>query len=394
LIDRTAVAAAVKRLHDSPYMAYVVCTGAGAGVTQLLWSVAGSSRTLIGSEFPYDPRAFADLIGRVPEQYSSSEAAIALAVAGYLKAQRYLIEGGKISMPIASLGLSAAVSTDRTRRGEDKAFLAVRTGTALAAASLQFQRGRLDRDEEGAICDLAGLNCLLWAAGLEQVPFDKATLEAVQSAQLTDRGVLEPEQTILTLDGLTLPALVDADGRLAPMSQLSPDSCVIFPGSFNPLHFGHDLCAQAVGAATGKQVVFELAAANADKPGVDRSELAGRALQMRGRWPVLISEGMPLFIHKARSYGGFGFILGLDTAVRLFDPKYFGDEATRDAVLDEFRRLGVIFYVCNRGEDPLALAMLVSDPRFADLFVPVPFLYPVSSSDIRTATAPDSPAGP
>src|SRR5579875_1197509 len=109
--DRAQVDRAIAALHNAPPMAYVDCTGAGAGLFNLLWSVAGSSRTLIAAEFPYDGRAVAQLIGREPQQFCSQDTAIALAAAGYLKAQRCLVEQGRFSTPIIAVGLTAAVST-------------------------------------------------------------------------------------------------------------------------------------------------------------------------------------------------------------------------------------------------------------------------------------------
>lgn len=376
--------AAITQLHDSPQMVYLACTGAGAGVTKLLWSVPGCSRTLIGSEFPYHPRAFAIFIGRTPEHYSSADAAIALATAGYLKAQRCLVEQGKLSTPIIGLGLAAAVATDRVRRGEDKLFLAIRTLEELATVSVIFERGFFSRGDEGDLSDVLAINCLLWAAGIEQVPVSG---EHLRSSELTAAGQLQPARVTVELDTSPLPLLFDEDGRSADLSLLSPARHILFPGSFNPLHFGHDLFAQAVSAMTGKQIVFEITAVNADKPGIGREVLARRALQFRGRWPVLLSENLPLFIQKARAYGGYGFIVGLDTAIRLFDAKYFGSEADRDAVVAEFRDLGTTFYVCNRGDDPSEFARVVRDPRFADLFVPVTMVVPVRSSDLRAGAS-------
>jgi hypothetical protein len=379
----SAVANSVQNLHDSSAMAYIICSGAGAGLTELLWSVPGCSRTLIASEFPYHPRAFADLIGRVPKQYSSVDAAISLATAGYLKAQRILAESGQLAIPIVGLGLTAAVSTDRLRRGEDKVFIAVRTTDRLATVSANFPRGRLSRSEEGELCDLLGLNALLWAAGLDQTPLPDLPIDSIE---LFPDGTLAPAVVASRLGFSSLPVVLDPDGRTLGLEALSPEQHIIFPGSFNPLHYGHDLCAQAVSAISGKNVVFEIAAANADKSAIDREALAGRALQFRGRWPVLVSEGLPLFIDKARVYGGFSFILGLDTAVRLFDSRYFGSEVERDAIVDELRVLGVRFFVCERGDDPLALPALLADPRFDGLYVPVQVRFPISSSEIRAAT--------
>ena len=151
MIDPAEISEAVERLHASATMTYAICSGAGAGLTSLLWSVPGCSRTLIGSDFPYDSRAFAHVIGRAPEHYTSTEAAISLASAAYLSGQRCLAESRRLETPLVGLGLTAAVSTDRARRGDDKAFLAVLSAAGVNTCSVVFDRSVLSRGEEGEI---------------------------------------------------------------------------------------------------------------------------------------------------------------------------------------------------------------------------------------------------
>ncbi len=45
---------AVRALHESPSQLVIAATGVGAGIQNILWSVPGSSATILDAILPYD----------------------------------------------------------------------------------------------------------------------------------------------------------------------------------------------------------------------------------------------------------------------------------------------------------------------------------------------------
>ncbi len=111
-----------------------------------------------------------------------------------------------------------------------------------------------------------------------------------------------------------------------------PPPAVVFPGSFNPLHDGHTTLAEVAARVLGRPVAFELSTANVDKPDLPGDEVQRRLAQFRGYAPVWVTRAAT-FAQKAELFPAATFVVGFDTAMRLVDPKYYGDELRRDAAL-------------------------------------------------------------
>ena len=379
-----AIDTAVAALHNRPPRLYATCTGAGAGLLGMLWRTAGASRTLLGFEFPYDARVFQNAIGRTPASYCSDDAALSLAVCSYFKGQRALVEQGDLTTPVIGLGLTAAVSTDRTRRGADRVHIAVRTESSAFVVSTQFDNSQLTRSDEGTLCDLIALNAVFHCAGMDQLPFDAR--HSTSDTVMAD-GAIKPSYLATAIDPSSLPVLLRPEGAVDTMATIDFRDAIIFPGSFAPLHYGHDAIADWVQTATGKSVIFELAAVNADKSTIALTDLAERAAQFRGRWPVIITTGAPLFVDKARHYPGCDFIVGVDTAARLLDAKYYRGEDEYTEVFHLFTALNTRFYVCDRLQDgELSTVDQLEIPAGArGMFLRVPRRVDVSSTALRAA---------
>ena len=172
----------------------------------------------------------------------------------------------------------------------------------------------------------------------------------------------------------------------------------IFSGSFNPLTVAH---IKMIEAAQKKydldEILLILARANVDK-GVFGLSLADRLLMLkeytvnREDFSVAAcSHGK--FIEKIEALKSayppgshFSFIVGYDTFIRLFDPKYYTDlHSALEALFDQCR-----FIVANRQDyDADAVRQVMESPdyrRYAseiDLIELPDFYAEISSTDIR-----------
>jgi nicotinamide mononucleotide (NMN) deamidase PncC len=384
IYDAARVRNLVERLIGSGIKVYLACTGAGAGLANLIWQVPGASATLVGSVFPYAQEEFNHFVGRdwksTGSSYCSREAAIALAQAAYLRCQKARVMAGDFTSECMGVGLSAAVSTTRTLRGGTRCFGALRTEKGIEVVQINFEQGHLGREGEGAICDLTGLNLITHSLFEEYVRWPN-------DCRVTSPTISGMLPMYCGEDEVKAGIVLDVLGRPSPLHAQDFSNIIIFPGSFDPLQFGHDEIAKTVATMTEKEVVFEISAENADKatPALDR--IVSRAQQFMGRWPVILRTGAKLFIDKVTSYAGVrGFVIGADTAVRILDPKYY--TLRSDGVvsaLEAFRVHETRFYVVTRrvGGCIVAHRNLWIPRGYEHLFVPVPGNWEISSTMLR-----------
>ena len=166
----------------------------------------------------------------------------------------------------------------------------------------------------------------------------------------------------------------------------------ILPGSFSPLHEGHERLAQVGGELLGATVTFEISIANVDKPPLEEDEVRERLGQFRGRWPVVLTRA-PRFWNKAALFPGCTFIIGWDTAARLVSPRYYeGSDAAMDEALTQIQEEGCRFLVAGRVYDGVfrTLSDVAIPQDSIDMFQDIPesrFRIDLSSSEIRWSSA-------
>jgi hypothetical protein len=172
-------------------------------------------------------------------------------------------------------------------------------------------------------------------------------------------------------------------------SEVERGSRLLFPGSFNPLHEGHERLAVAAGRLSGRRPSLELSVENVDKPSLQRVDIEGRLAAMRGRFSVIMTRA-PTFLQKARLFSGCHFAIGYDTATRLLQGKYYeGGEQGMVTALEEFRAGEHCFWVAGRLQEGkyLALADIDVPAGFAALFAAIPeedFRVDISSTELRS----------
>jgi hypothetical protein len=370
----------ITSIHQTPHR--LVFEFAGAGSLALFWlhSVPGSSRTVLEATDRYAAASLADLIGATPEKFVSAATSRAMAEAAYRRALR-LTDG---AAPCLGVACTAAIATDRVKRGDHGCSVAVYDGATLRVSSLTLAKGARDRAGEEALISLLIIRAIAEACGVAPPAL---ALEPPETLEVEEEA--SPDPLMLLLNGDIAAVFVSKDGRVC-REGASP--AALLSGSFNPLHAGHEYLAQAAAVSLGTPVTFELPVLNADKPPLRYVELERRLDQFRGRYPVILTRA-PLFVQKADLFPGCTFVIGYDTALRIIDPRYYDSETGRDAAFARIAAQRCTFLVAGRVSDGIfrTLADIDMPPTLRPLFRELPerlFRVDLSSTAIRNVSAP------
>lgn len=156
----------IAAIHESPTKACIVVTGAGASAVSALFAVAGASRTVIDAQVPYSRSALDDYVGVAAEQHVSKTEAALMATRAYQRAVELSDSTGP-NDHLIGLSCTAAIATDRVRRGDNRAHLAWHDGERTATISIVLTKGGRDRDGEEAVCKALVLSALAEACGVK-----------------------------------------------------------------------------------------------------------------------------------------------------------------------------------------------------------------------------------
>jgi nicotinic acid mononucleotide adenylyltransferase len=369
----------ISAIHASGRKAALAITGGGSGAVGELLRVPGGSRLLIEAQVPYDMLALAAFLGFTPAQASSADTAIAMARSVRAHAARLV----PVGTDLVGLGATAALVSDRPRRGEHRFHVAIANSAGVAHCTGVMAKGRRDRAAEE---DLVSHAIILWlarACGIA-APSPRDLLDADEHFAETVVATVDAIDQLLAgeFDRVT----VQPDGQ---MTLSAPGPLVLFPGSFNPVHEGHVALARVAEDLRQQPLAFEISVTNVDKPPLAGETVRHRLTQFAWKSPVELTRA-PTFVEKSRLFPSTTFVIGADTAERLVAPRYYGDDQVRMHVaLEEIASRGGSFLVAVRVDATgrvCALNDIPVPPRYVDLFTEIPehqFRFDTSSSEIR-----------
>ncbi|MFW6094736.1 MAG: hypothetical protein ACODAC_12250 [Pseudomonadota bacterium] len=347
-------------LHASPFAGVLYLTGGGSLLLSELLTTPGASATVLEARVPYARPALAEILGREPDQACSDATARAMAMAAFQRARELTGQGG--GQPFG-LACTASLATGRAKRGEHRAHVALQTEAATFSAHLTFAADREQEEHE--------LLELLWhaLARVLELPLDVAPA----GAPMVAHTAAQEHWRRLILGEELAHATAAHDGRL------------LLPGAFNPLHHAHERMLDIAEETTGLIGAFELSIVNVDKPLLDYTEIDTRLRQFTR--PVWVSR-LPTFIDKARHFPGATFAVGIDTLIRILEPRYYGGVEARDRALEDLAELGTHFVVFGRRIESgfLGLSDLTVPDVLAARCIEIPraeFHEEISSTELR-----------
>ena len=229
---------------------------------------------------------------------------------------------------VFGLGCTAAIATNRHRKGTDRCHIAVQSENRTACIDLTFDKS-LTREEQEAKCRNAIINLMAEESGIKTGQEEKLSTMAHNATE---------DWQNLFMDRVAITG-TDSTGT-------DSDVTALLPGAFNPLHEGHLQMLTRAGELLQDQVTLEISIRNVDKPTLDYLTMQERLEQAAGL--PLVFTNAPTFEAKARLFPGATFIVGIDTLTRIQDERYYNSHAARDRALQLLQERGNRFLVFGR----------------------------------------------
>lgn len=374
--QQTDITAAI---HLAEHSGVFCVSGGGSGAIQQLLSMPGASNTVLECSIPYSQAAMQSYLGRTPASAVSSETALQMAMVAYQRANTL---NGESAATNFGLSCTAALATERARKGTDRAYIAIQSQQSTVLHALEFK--------EDPASELADMVARQAVRGAQEQALSRAIIVLLAEfiAAISPRKNETNDAFECVTERMDAPSAWQQIMNQSEGTTYIPAGLpCIFPGAFNPPHAGHEKIKKIAEEVTGRDTYFELSIHNVDKPSLDYLDISKRLASLESSGQVLLTNA-PTFVEKARLFPGAVFAVGVDTLERIDEPRYYNNADTRDAAIEEMAHLGASFLVFGRLMDGqfVTLEGLDLSQPLKDLCKPLPekrFREDISSSAIR-----------
>ncbi|MEX2327889.1 MAG: hypothetical protein WD558_09160, partial [Pseudomonadales bacterium] len=233
---------------------------------------------------------------------------------------------------IYGLGCSAALTTDRDRKGSDRCYIALQSINATREYTLTLSRFQRDRQAQERVCAELVVAIMAQALGIHHESLN-----------------LHAEESLSESSQVAAPGWPDLfGGQLAFTNHRIEHPKLLFPGAFNPMHTGHREMIRVAKALTGHDALLEISTFNVDKPPLDYIDMQER-YEGIGETYSLTFTNAPTFMEKAVLFPGAVFMVGSDTLERIGQTRYYRDsDQQRDLAIEKLAAADIRFLVFGR----------------------------------------------
>jgi len=363
----------VDKINNSPYKAFVAISGGGQSFIGDFCKISGASKTIVGCIIPYDRTIFDNFTGVKLTEYSSILAARKLALASY---QQCIIAGVDSKLSIG-IGAASSIAFDGERVGRiHKVNIAIHTNDFTTSLKITIPYGVMKREEEDKYIS----DRILYS--LDKVIDSKNGTDYILDYEFDDNRGMTGKLEIAHADKLYSLVTKQSDYYTSVGSLENFNKIVLFGGSFNPWHTGHQQIKELSEKILSAPVILELSIKNADKGTLDFIDIKNRLDSIDGNHYIITTASLVIdkvnIIKKHNPTCEITFVMGADTFIRVFDDKY-------GVPVDEldffFTRNNVKFLVFGRNglklDDKYSHLMIKSDEAEN-------FNMPVSSTELRS----------
>jgi hypothetical protein len=346
----------------------ITTTGGGFSSGSYLMSRPGASSTVVQLNGPYAQEATLKFMEEPTESFASLKAANELSITS-LKQCRDLLHEEMQKYTFIGVGVTAALATNRWLKGDHRLHIVITTDINRFTFSLNLYKGSppdqetpeklfRTRIQEDELCGKLVIFAIAYICKIIPLTFFQ-TLIQENFLNIMDKYDFHDEvinNPIFRLLHSKIPEISDlrhevvnsvliANGKYIINPILK--NIVLLPGSFNPIHDGHISALQSACTLNHTDGIFELCVINADKPPLSFNDIIARIATFNSR-PVVLTNA-PLFADKDKLFPGVSYAIGVDTAIRIINPKYTNENS--DLMIENILKMtfnNTKFYVGSR----------------------------------------------